>query len=81
MATLKAAIGGDNKPLLQTEFSRGGLIDQWTDAMNLAKLMHNALTVEEVSAYLYWELFWASAQRPGERYNIQAIQSILFTTL
>jgi hypothetical protein len=28
--------------------------------MNLAKLMHNALTVEEVSAYLYWELFWAS---------------------
>ena len=58
MATLKAAIGGDNKPLLQTEFSKGGPFT-WTDAMNLAKLMHNALTVEEVSAYLYWELFWA----------------------
>jgi len=60
MTTLKAAIGGDNKPLLQTEYSRGGLTDQWANAMNLAKLMHNALTIEEVSAYLYWELFWAS---------------------
>ena len=59
MATLKAAIGGDGKPLLQTEFSKGGPF-VWTDAMNLAILMHNALTVEEVSAYLYWELFWAS---------------------
>jgi O-glycosyl hydrolase len=58
MATLKAAIGGDNKPLLQTEFSKGGPFT-WTDAMNLAKLIHNAMTVEEASAYLYWELFWA----------------------
>jgi len=59
MTTLKAAIGGDGKPLLQTEFSKGGPF-VWTDAMNLAILMHNALTVEEVSAYLYWELFWVS---------------------
>ena len=59
MATLKAAIGGDGKPLLQTEFSKGGPF-VWTDAMNLAILMHNALTVEEASAYLYWELFWVS---------------------
>jgi glucuronoarabinoxylan endo-1,4-beta-xylanase len=59
MTTLKAAIGGDGKPLLQTEFSKGGPF-VWTDAMNLAILMHNALTVEEVSAYLYWELFWPS---------------------
>jgi glucuronoarabinoxylan endo-1,4-beta-xylanase len=58
MTTLKAALIGDNKPLLQTEFSKGGPF-VWTDAMNLAILMHNALTVEEVSAYLYWELFWA----------------------
>jgi glucuronoarabinoxylan endo-1,4-beta-xylanase len=57
MAALKAAIGGDNKPLLQTEFS--GNATTWTDAMNLAKLMHNAMTIEEASAYLYWELFWA----------------------
>ncbi|MGD0553314.1 MAG: carbohydrate binding domain-containing protein [Sedimentisphaerales bacterium] len=59
MTTLKAAIGGDGKPLLQTEFSKGGPF-VWTDAMNLAILMHNALTIEEVSAYLYWELFWVS---------------------
>jgi glucuronoarabinoxylan endo-1,4-beta-xylanase len=60
MTTLKAAIGGDNKPLLQTEYSRGYLTDPWANAMNLAKLMHNSLTVEEVSAYLYWQLFWPS---------------------
>ena len=59
MTTLKSAIGGDNKPLLQTEFSGGGPFT-WTDAMNLAKLIHNAMTVEEASAYLYWDLFWAS---------------------
>jgi glucuronoarabinoxylan endo-1,4-beta-xylanase len=59
MTNLKAALSGDNKPLLQTEFSRGGYSNQWTNAMNLAILMHNALTVEEVTAYVYWELFWA----------------------
>lgn len=59
MTTLKSAIGGDNKPLLQTEFSKGGPFT-WTDAMNLAKLIHNAMTVEEASAYLYWDLFWGS---------------------
>ena len=59
MATLKAAIGGDNKPLLQSEFSGGGPFT-WMDAMNLAKLIHNAMTVEEASAYLYWDLFWGS---------------------
>jgi O-glycosyl hydrolase len=59
MTTLKAAIGGDNKPLLETEFSKGGPF-VWTDAMNLAILIHNAMTVEEASAYLYWDLFWTS---------------------
>jgi O-glycosyl hydrolase len=57
MTTLKAAIG--DRPLLQTEFSKGGPFT-FTDEMNLAKLIHNALTIEEVTAYLYWELFWAS---------------------
>jgi glucuronoarabinoxylan endo-1,4-beta-xylanase len=59
MATLKAAVSGDNKPLLQTEFS-GGSVTTWTDALNLAKLIYNAMTVEEASAYLYWDLFWGS---------------------
>ncbi len=44
------------KPLMQTEFSHN--IETFTDAMNLALLMHNSLTVEGVSAYLYWDLFW-----------------------
>jgi len=57
MATLKSQIG--DRPLLQTEFSKGGPFT-FTDEMNLAILMHNALTVEEATAYLYWELFWAS---------------------
>jgi glucuronoarabinoxylan endo-1,4-beta-xylanase len=54
-----AARYGD-KPLLQTEFAKGESEPlTFSDAMNLALLMHNSLTVEGVSAYLYWELFWA----------------------
>jgi glucuronoarabinoxylan endo-1,4-beta-xylanase len=64
MTSIKSALAGDGKPLMQTEYSRGGLTDQWANAMNLATLMHNALTVEEVSAYLYWELFWPSDGEP-----------------
>ncbi len=45
-----------NKPLFQTEFSHEP--NTWTGAMNTAILIHNSLTVEEVAAYLYWELFW-----------------------
>ena len=50
------------KPLLQTEFSKGdtGDVTTFTEAMNLAQLMHNSLVVEGVSAYLYWELFWGA---------------------
>ena len=49
-----------NRPLLQTEFANGESDPlTFTDAMNLAVLMHNSLAVEGVSAYLYWELFWA----------------------
>jgi len=48
-----------DKPLLQTEFAKGESEPlTFSDAMNLAILMHNSLTVEGVSAYLYWELFW-----------------------
>jgi glucuronoarabinoxylan endo-1,4-beta-xylanase len=50
-----------DKPRLQTEFSRGDSNAlTFTDAMNLALLMHNSLTVENASAYLYWELFWGA---------------------
>lgn len=54
-----AAQYGD-KPLLQTEFANGESETlTFDDAMNLALLMHNSLVIEGVSAYLYWELFWA----------------------
>ena len=53
-----AAQYGD-KPILQTEFAKGESETlTFSDAMNLAILLHNSLTVEGVSAYLYWELFW-----------------------
>lgn len=44
------------KPLFQTEYEKSTYV--WPDAYNIALLMHNALTVEQVSAYLYWDLFW-----------------------
>lgn len=46
------------KPLFQTEYEDA--TNAWPDALNLALLLHNSLTVEEVSAYLYWDLFWNS---------------------
>ncbi|HEX9935305.1 MAG TPA: carbohydrate binding domain-containing protein [bacterium] len=46
-----------NKPVFQTEFEDDP--GAWADAINTALVMHNALTVENVSAYLYWDLFWA----------------------
>jgi glucuronoarabinoxylan endo-1,4-beta-xylanase len=59
MAAFKAQFG--DRPLLMTEFSKVETAPlTWTDAMNLAILMHNFLTIEQVSSYSYWELFWAS---------------------
>jgi hypothetical protein len=53
------ASGYGNKPLFQTEFAKEQAVPlTFTDAMNLAILIHNSLTIEEVSSYLYWELFW-----------------------
>ena len=45
-----------DKPRLMTEYSAGEA--NYTNAMNLAKLIHNSLTVENVSSYIYWSLFW-----------------------
>jgi glucuronoarabinoxylan endo-1,4-beta-xylanase len=47
-----------NKPVFQTEFEDGA--GTWANAINTALVMHNALTIEKVSAYLYWDLFWGS---------------------
>ena len=46
-----------DKPIFQTEFEEDP--GTWDDAINTALLIHNALTIEQVSAYLYWDLFWA----------------------
>ncbi len=46
-----------NKPIFQTEFEEEP--GTWSDALNIALLIHNSLTIEQVSAYLYWDLFWA----------------------
>jgi O-glycosyl hydrolase len=54
MKNFKSKYG--SKPLFQTEYSLEP--NTWTGAMNMAILMHNALTVEEVAAYLYWDLFF-----------------------
>jgi glucuronoarabinoxylan endo-1,4-beta-xylanase len=49
------------KPLLQTEYCKlDNVTLTFTDAMNLALSMHNSLTVEGVSAYLYWELTYTA---------------------
>jgi glucuronoarabinoxylan endo-1,4-beta-xylanase len=54
MSNFAASYG--SKPLFQTEYSHNNTT--FTDAMNLAILMHNSLTVESVVSYMYWDLFW-----------------------
>jgi glucuronoarabinoxylan endo-1,4-beta-xylanase len=49
-----------DKPRMQTEFSNTSDTGTFNDAILLALLMHNSLTVENVSVYMYWDLFWAS---------------------
>ncbi len=46
-----------NLPIFQTEFEEDP--GTWADAINTALVIHNAMTVLEASAYLYWDLFWA----------------------
>jgi glucuronoarabinoxylan endo-1,4-beta-xylanase len=45
-----------DKPLFQTEFADAALT--WKDAISAALVVHNALTVEGVTSYMYWDLFW-----------------------
>jgi len=44
------------KPVFQSEYEYAP--STWAGAMNTALLIHNSLTVENVAAYLYWDLFW-----------------------
>jgi glucuronoarabinoxylan endo-1,4-beta-xylanase len=45
-----------NKPKYQTEFEVEPT--KWNGAINTALLIHNSMTIEEVAAYLYWDLYW-----------------------
>jgi glucuronoarabinoxylan endo-1,4-beta-xylanase len=53
----------NDKPRFMTEYSTYITSGQSTfdDAMNLAVLMDASLVNEEVSAYVYWELFWTGS--------------------
>ncbi|MFC1569148.1 carbohydrate binding domain-containing protein [bacterium] len=46
-----------DKPIFQTEYEDEP--GTWDDALNTAHLIHNSFTIEKVSGYLYWDLFWA----------------------
>jgi len=61
MTSFAATYG--SKPLFQTEFAKleaPGAI-YFSDEMNLAKLIHNSLTVEGVVSYFYWDLYWGDS--------------------
>ncbi|MAS98757.1 MAG: hypothetical protein CMF29_07540, partial [Kiritimatiellaceae bacterium] len=54
------------KPIFQTEYGKSNTVDTAiARKLNLAKLMHNALTLEEVSAYFYWGLTWPADDGRG----------------
>jgi glucuronoarabinoxylan endo-1,4-beta-xylanase len=61
MKTLREQTG--SKPLFQTEyqFLKSNNNTALVRKLNLARLMHNVLTVERASAYLYWALYWPSS--------------------
>ena len=65
MAATQAAYG--YKPLFQTEYAYldGNTEPLLERKLDMAKLMYNALTIEEVSAYFYWALYWTTANEQG----------------
>ncbi|MEM1557474.1 MAG: glycoside hydrolase [Thermoproteota archaeon] len=46
------------RPIWQTEYSDGEYRGTLKEALATAHHIHNALTFENVSAYLFWALFW-----------------------
>ena len=52
----------NDKPIFQTEYFNSDSETPWLRSYNLAKLMHNALTVEGLSSYFYWGLYWKGEQ-------------------
>ncbi len=56
VATAAAAAG---KPIWETEFAPNS-----QDVLLTAWLIQNAVTIEGVSTYLYWDLYWPTVQPP-----------------
>jgi glucuronoarabinoxylan endo-1,4-beta-xylanase len=59
MTGVAAAAASAGKPLYMTEFQANV-----PSLLNTAWMIHNAVTVEGVSAYIYWPLFWISSAGP-----------------
>jgi glucuronoarabinoxylan endo-1,4-beta-xylanase len=65
MTAVANAAASIHKPVFMTEYS-----PTLPDMVRLATVIHNALTVEQVSAYLHWGLIWGG-QNKGELVNIE----------
>lgn len=51
----------DYKPIFQTEYGvDSSANDDITRKLNLATLIHNSFTIENLSAYFHWALWWPS---------------------
>jgi glucuronoarabinoxylan endo-1,4-beta-xylanase len=62
-----AAMG---KPLFMTEFA-----PSTGQMLRTAWLIHNALTVEEVSAYVYWSLIWAPSSAGANAADLVTVEN------
>src|SRR5262249_5007362 len=58
MTALPDMAASSGKPLMMTEYGASA------DLLGTAWLIHNALTVESVSAYYIWSLTWAPPAAP-----------------
>ena len=53
----------DYKPLFQTEYGKENTTDdEITRKLALATLMHQGLTIENLSSYMHWGLWWQGSQ-------------------
>jgi len=76
MTTLAGASGG--LPLFQTEFGPNP-----ADMFNTAWLINNAVTVEGVTAYLFWDLIWgesATSTNPSGLISIETVSQANWKT-
>ena len=56
----------DYKPLFQTEYGKANTTDDdITRKLALATLIHQGLTIENLSAYMHWGLWWQDSQGEG----------------